>query len=322
MPTQYKLCFWNLENFFDVENSPRRSDKVKAAIGKSVIGWSEELLEKKTAQLASVIRKLNGGQGPDMLGVCEVENEYVMDLLVGELASLGRTYEVAHHDSPDERGIDVAFIYDSNLFTAEEKFDHFVMRRTATRDILQVNFKTSKGRLLVVVMNHWPSRSGGPASESAGYRAIAGETLAYFHQRIIEEKGADTPVLAMGDFNDEPFDASLESYALSTRGRTKVLKAEIYRFLDLMWPLMGQGQGTLFFDNYANLFDQFLVNKNLLKTNAAISVLPDSVEIIRFPEMVSGGDYPQPIPFGGMGKPVNENGFSDHYPVAISVQEK
>jgi endonuclease/exonuclease/phosphatase family metal-dependent hydrolase len=41
--------------------------------------------------------------------------------------------------------------------------------------------------------------------ESAGYRAIGRETLAYFHQRVWEVHGDETPVLVMGDFNDEPF---------------------------------------------------------------------------------------------------------------------
>lgn len=77
---------------------------------------------------------------------------------------------------------------------------------------------TQHNRLFVVVGNHWPARSGGNL-ESAAYRAIAGETLAYFHERILEVKGVETPVLAMGDFNDEPFDRSLVEYALSTQSR-------------------------------------------------------------------------------------------------------
>jgi hypothetical protein len=64
--------------------------------------------------------------------------------------------------------------------------------------------------------NHWPSRSGGQF-ESEGYRAIAGETLSYFHQRVLEVHGPQAPVLAMGDFNDEPFDPSLVRHAISTR---------------------------------------------------------------------------------------------------------
>ncbi len=280
------------------------------------------LLDKKISQLASIISQMNGGKGPEILGVCEVENKYVMDLLIDALDPLGRNYVVEHHDMKDGHGIDVGFIYDADLFTAEAQFSHFVMRRTGTRDLFQVNFRTKKNRLLVLVGNHWPSRAGGDALVSAGYRAIAGETLAYFHERILEVTGKDTPVLAMGDFNDEPFDRSLENYAQSQRSRTKVINATSPHFLNLMWPIMGQSQGTLYFDNCPNLFDQFLANKNMLKANSPIEAMPDSVGIVRFPEMMSKGDYPQPINFGGMGKPVNEKGFSDHFPVAVKVKEE
>jgi len=320
MPSQYRIVFWNLENLFDIEHSPRRSEKLQRAIGKDLQGWTQARLDRKISQLASIIRQMNGGSGPEILGVCEVENDHVMNLLVQALAPLGRNYAVEHHDMSDGRGIDVGFIYDADLFTVEAQFSHFVMRRTATRDLFQVNFRTQNGRLFVVVGNHWPARSGGKL-QSAGYRAIAGETLAYFHQRILEVHGAETPALAMGDFNDEPLDWSLVDYALSTRSRTKVVNAHIPRFLNLMWPLMGQGLGTYYYDNFPNVLDQFLANKNLLKRNVPLRVLPNSVEIVRFPEMIDTGDYPKPIRFGGMGKPVNQNGFSDHFPIAVTVSE-
>lgn len=320
MPQRYALAFWNLENLFDVEDSPRRSEKLQRAIGRDLAGWTQALLDRKVQQLASIIRQMNGGRGPDLLGVCEVENAFVMGLLVQALAPLGRTYAVAHHDMSDQRGIDVGFIYDSNLFTAEEQFNHFVMRRTATRDLLQVNFRTRGRRVLVIVGNHWPSRRGG-ALESACYRATAGETLAYFHTRILEVLGATTPVLAMGDFNDEPADRSLVDYALSTRSRAKVINADIPRFLNLMWEIAGQGLGTFYFDNWPNVLDQFLANRNLLLETAPIRLVPASAAVVRFPEMMAAGDYPRPVPFGGMGKPVNQNGFSDHFPVTVSVEE-
>jgi hypothetical protein len=256
-----------------------------------------------------------------------------MDLLVQSLAPLGRNYHVVHHETSDQRGIDVAFIYDQNLFTIETRviqgvvtpmiFGHVVMRRTATRDIVQVNFLTNHSggtQRLVLIGNHWPSRSGGHL-ESEGYRQIAGETLSYFHQRIREEYGDNTAVIAMGDFNDEPFDRSLTQYALSLRSRTKVVRGNIPYLLNLMWPLMQQGIGTFFFDNLPNMLDQFLVNENLLKTNSPVQVDLNSVRIHTFPEMVSPGLYPAPIIYGGMGKPVNPNGFSDHYPISIVVRE-
>lgn len=321
MPQRYCMGFWNLENLFDVEHSPRRSEKLERAIGRDLVGWTQALLDQKIAQLSSIVRQMSGGAGPDILGICEIENAHVVHLLASALNAIpGRTYAVAHHDGSDQRGIDVAFIFDTTRFTALEQFSHFVMRRTATRDLLQVNFRTTAGRTLVLLVNHWPSRSGGQL-ESAVYRAVAGETLAYFHERIIEVLGPATPVIAMGDFNDEPFDPSLVAYALSTRSVKKVQNARNPRFFNLMWPLMGTGLGSFYFDNFPNMLDQFLVNQNLLTAADPIRVLTDTVAVDRFPEMVSAGDYPRPIPFGGMGKPVNQNGFSDHFPISVVLEE-
>ena len=323
MSTQYHFAFWNLENLFDIEGSPRREDKVARVLGESIKGWTQALLDKKVSQLSSVIRKMNNAHGPDLLGVCEAENLFVIDLLVKSLAPLGRAYKIIHHDSPDKRGIDVAFIYDSNLFEvplplADNVFSHFVLRRTATRDILQVTFKTkAHQRELIVMGNHWPSRSGGEA-ESDAYRAMAGETLAYFHQRAMEIKGDKTPVIAMGDFNDEPFSASLVDYALSQRVSSLVTGGRNPYFFNLMWPILGQRVGTLYFDG-PNVLDQFLVNKNFLKPDSVFKVKPDSANIIHFPEMLKKDG--SPIPFGGMGKPVNQNGFSDHFPVEAILTE-
>ena len=88
--------------------------------------------------------------------VCEVENHIVLDKLLSTLNS-NRNYAVAHHDMSDKRGIDVAFIYDADIFTEEQQFHHVVLKRNATRDILQVNFKTHDGAELICIVNHWPS---------------------------------------------------------------------------------------------------------------------------------------------------------------------
>ena len=214
----YHIAWWNLENLFDEENAValgRRTDKVFRAIKDDITGWTPQLRDRKINQLASVIAAMNTGLGPDLIGVCEVENRFVVERLVDRVngtLSTPRNYTVVHADTNDGRGIDVAFIYDDSLFQVplplkESVFFHVVMRRHATREIVQVNFTTTTAaaRTWAVFGNHWPSRSGGQF-ESEGYRAIAGETLSYFHQRVLEVHGRQTPVLAMGDFNDEPFD--------------------------------------------------------------------------------------------------------------------
>jgi hypothetical protein len=84
----------------------------------------------------------------------------------------------------------------------------------------------------------------------------------------------------------------------------------------------GDQDGTLYYDNFPNILDQFLVNKRMATQNAAVRAVPGSVEILDFPEMVGGGDYPKPIRFGGVGRTtLNENGFSDHFPIGMQVIE-
>ena len=319
----YEIAFWNLENLFDEENSPRRTEKLQRTLQNELRDWTAEVLNRKISQLASIIRQIKQGRGPDVIGVCEVENQHVLELLVGALAPLGRNYDIAHDDTADRRGIDVAFIYDTDLFTAEAQFSHYIIKRSATRDLFQVNFRTRTRaqRLLVIIGNHWPSRRGGQY-ETEPYRIIAGETLAYFHQRIREvQNDNNVAVLAMGDFNDEPFNRSVVDYALSEQTRTKVTRARSPKFLNLMWPALGQRIGTYYHENAPDVLDQFLVSKGLVTGRPGIRAIPDSAEVLRFPEMVGTGAYPVPIRFG-RGSSLNRNGFSDHYPITLRLRER
>ena len=81
----YHIAWWNVENLFDEENAValgRRTDKVFRAIEDDIAGWTPQLRDRKIDQLASVIAQMNAGRGPDLLGVCEVENRFVVERLV------------------------------------------------------------------------------------------------------------------------------------------------------------------------------------------------------------------------------------------------
>ncbi len=320
---EHSIAWWNVENLFDVFDSPQRPAWLQDELEDELAGWTRPVLERKLAQLASIVSQLNGGQGPDLLGVCEIENQAVLDLLVGALATLGRNYRVAHHDTSDQRGIDVAFVYDADRFTAELQFSHEILKRAATRDLFQVNFRAAaSGELLVVIGNHWPSRSAGQY-ESEPYRILAAETLSYWHQRILEIQGGETAVLVMGDLNDEPDDRSLAGYALSTRNAEKVRRATLAapRFLNLMWPLFGSGVGTYYHDYFPNLLDQVLVSKGMLREDAVFRVLDGSTAVLRPPEMQTG-TYDVPRRHGRPSSNYDPDGFSDHYPVTLTLVEE
>lgn len=275
---------------------------------------------------------MNRNNGPDILGICEVENRWVIKKLVESLKHLPQhRYGIVHANTKDNRGIDVVFIYDTKKFEIEKNqsnekliFSHFIVKRKATRDILQVNFKTKgSDSRLVLIGNHWPSRSGGQY-ESEPYRMTAGETLSYFHQRILDENRTEeegkTAILVMGDFNDEPFNRSVTDYSLATTSILKVkLSKDAPRLYNLMWFIMAKGIGTFYFSNFPNLLDQFMVSKGIVE---GTKFKVKTVDRVIFPEMVKG-KYKYPIKFGRPSdKSLNEKGYSDHLPISLILEER
>lgn len=325
MKTTYFIAWWNLENLFDVYNSPDRPDWLQKGLNAELKGWTSAVMQKKIDNLCQVIGKMNNGIGPDILGVCEVENKTILEKLVSGLAGLGRNYGIAIHEMSDKRGIDIAFIYDKSKFIVGETFSHSVLKRTATRDIFQANFTTKSGRPFILIGNHWPARSAG-ILESEPARIIAAETLSYWLQRITEIRGNDIPVIVMGDFNDEPFSRSVTDYALATNSATNVIYAQSTRLFNLMWPMLARGEATYFYNNFPLIIDQFMVTKELIKSTGKFRIAKGGngdylVKIERFAEMTSGGRYPLPIRFSRPSDKsgFNPKGFSDHFPISMIV---
>jgi predicted extracellular nuclease len=313
----YFTTWWNLENLFDSENAPR-TDKLSRVLKKELEGWSDEILEKKINQLVKMLRTINGSNGPDILGVCEVENENVLKKFRDSLQqSLGRGYKIIHSDTQDERGIDVAFLYDKDKFAVDSQkvFFHVIVKRYATRDIVQANFRSKISNTeFVLVGNHWPSRSGGQL-ESEPYRMMAGETLAYFNQRIQDVHGQAIPILVMGDFNDEPFNRSITDYAKSTVSADRVLKARSVPWLyNFMWETIGSRVGTFYYSDVFNVLDQFMVSRGMLIDNAKLKVQQGSLHIEVFTEMSRNGI---PRKFGRPAEALDQDGYSDHFPISL-----
>lgn len=320
--TNHYIAWWNVENLFDVKDAPldRRPEELKRKIKADLKDWTAEVVDKKTTNLASVISQMNEGQGPDILGVCEVENRFVLEQLTDKVNVPGRNYQVIHHDMSDKRGIDVAFIYDNNKYTvnANEFFHHTIIKRYPTRELVQTTLQTQKGNDLILVGNHWPSRSGGQYG-SEPYRILTGETLSYFMQRILEEKGKDAAVIVMGDFNDEPFNRSLSDYALSVRDRNKVVNGNNPYLYNLMWPLLGQRRASYVYGGRPIMLDQFMVSKGIAKKSGKYDLRENLVKLEIFDGMVSG-DYNIPVRFGQQNP--NLDGFSDHLPISFILREK
>ena len=58
----------------------------------------------------------------------------------------------------------------------------------------------------------------------------------------------------------------------------------------------------------------------MVRQDAPVRAQPDTLQILRLPGTFTG-NYKRPKPFGGMGKPVDEDGYSDHFPIGLQVTE-
>jgi len=278
---EIKVAFWNVENLFDTTASPIAADLEFTPAQ----GWTEEAFDAKVANLASIITQMHGGAGPDLLGLCEVENKGVVEVLMSEI---GRPdYSVAHVEAPDIRGIDCSLIYSTEVFEDPPEADikgHLVHFRYPTRDIFQVRLTLKdNGAELNVFVNHWPSRSQGQF-ESEPHRMTVGERCGQLVDRVLKlnpeefDLAPDSAegltglnarwnrnVLLMGDFNDEPFNRSMTDYLMASKDLDKVeevlkpgsgrqiptMKAYLERepvLFNLSWPFLGQPDtGTYFY---------------------------------------------------------------------------
>ena len=317
MPADIRVAWWNLENLFD-SSGAQRDPELAGQLKAELKGWTVPVRDRKLDQLASIVKLMFAGAGPDLLGVCEVENEGVVQMLANRLTLAGRNYQVLDHDSPDARGIDVSFIYDGNVLTPTNPGHQVVVKRTATRDIFWATMTVAAtGHSFVAVANHWPARSEGQY-ESEPYRMLTGETLSFVLATLLDED-VDLPVLTMGDFNDEPYDRAMQEYLLGSNDPARVRNARTPRVLNLMWSMLGTDEpGTFRFGSTWNMLDQFLVTKGALRQASTLKVDRSSVSIFRPSVMRGSGGAPRR--FGRPAKQLDTDWYSDHFPITVELR--
>ena len=306
----FVVAFYNLENLFDTVNDPLKNDEEFLPDTEKL--WGAERLESKMKSLAEVIRGMN----PDILGVCESENEQVLkDLNSRHLADLGMA--VAYKESPDERGIDNGLLYKTKLFelVATDGIIVELPSRSPTRLILGVTLKHKKSKEIIrIYVNHWPSRRGG-LDESVPNRLKAAEVLRTEIDQFLV-KNPKASVICVGDFNDEPSDESI-TRVLGANAHScdkKQRPDSLSQLFNLAAAKKNAGEGSYLYRSNWNMLDQIIVNTRLVD-GKGIDYQCGSFEVYKFDKYVqkderyAGSSLPT---FGGK---KYLGGVSDHFPV-------
>jgi len=305
------IGFYNLENLFDTIDDPEKRDEEYTPEGKNK--WNDKKYQDKLFNMAhviSLIGKEGCQEGVSILGVCEIENRKVLEDLVAQPALLNRDLQIVHQSSPDKRGIDVGLLYNPSRFELLESksFRLNAFKETGdtlfTRDQLLVTGLLDKEKVHVIV-NHWPSRSGGEKVSRPNRNKAA--QLCRSICDSITNTDPDAKILVMGDLNDDPFNDSVKKY-IKTKAKKSNMSPE---YMYNPWEkILTKGYGTLAYRDTWNLFDQIILSNPLVdKKTDGYKFLTCKIFKKKFMIQQEGRykGYPKR----------REGGYSDHFPVYL-----
>lgn len=313
----YSIAFYNVENLFDTKDDPDKKDE--DFLPDADRKWDKEKYELKLSLLASAIAKIGDDNGPEVLGLCEVENKAVLQDLVKQKAIKKQKYQIVHHESPDVRGIDNALIFkkgtfelkSSKLFTVDFPNDP----NYKSRAILLVN-GMMRGTEINFIVNHFPSRRGG-LKESEPKRLVVAKKVREIVESLLNIN-SKANIVVMGDFNDEPTNNSIQEVLMAKGADFDPNSKQLFNTLA---DKDADGMGSYKYRGKWQMLDQILLSSNLLQSESSWKYVEGSGDVFS-PEWLK-----QQTPEKYKGSPLRTfagrkylKGYSDHFPVFIQLQ--
>lgn len=312
----FTVVYYNVENLFDTIDSPGIRDEEFTPEGS--YRWDTKRYRKKIEDLSRVLSTVNPGELPEVIGLSEIENKMVLKDLINSNYLKRGNYEIVFETGPDLRGINVALIFRMDEFTY---LSHRAIPvsfpfapESKTRDIFYVKGLAADNDTMHLFVNHWPSRLGGQA-ETEPRRIFAAMTLRNAVDSIFRINPV-AKILAMGDFNDEPTNASVFSFLNANNKRRNYNYNELY---NMMFDLHNfEDDGTLLFRGNWNMLDHIIVSRAFFDKDFGFSLNFDSGKSFRAPWMLekANRDGIQP-PFRTFAGQNYLGGVSDHLPVYV-----
>lgn len=334
----HTVAFYNFENFFDTINDPFINDDEWTPIG--IQHWTKKKYSQKLENLAKVLSGIGSSvnfDSPTFIGGAEIENRGVLEDLIKQPKLINKNYGIIHFDSPDKRGIDVALLYQKDhfkpitysnipLYLYRKKTKPSTIIKTESDDITDDSPQISpngyrvytRDQLLVtgfldgeeinILVNHWPSRSGGE-KKSSPYRQAA----AALNRKIIDSLQKINPkakIITLGDLNDGPYDKSVKLNLGAKGKKEEVPPLGIYNPFAQM---LKKGMGTIAFRDAWDIFDQIMVSETLINSDySSFQYWKAGIYNKSFLIQTKGQYKGYPLRHSA-----TEVGYSDHFPVYI-----
>lgn len=259
------IAFYNVENLFDTKDDPKTNDESFTPTGS--YRYTDKVYKQKLNNIANAIATMEGKDQPDgpaIIGLAEIENNTVLKDLTKQNAIKGRGYKYVWYNSPDNRGIDVAMLYNPKQFkvisskalpirfSGKDKYDK-------TRDVLYVH-GVLMGDTVHVLVNHWPSRAEGQRRSEPKRVAAAQVNKDKVDELLRENINAN--IIIMGDLNDNPDDISVTQTLRAYDNASIEKKGFLY---DPFAQLYKSGKGTSVYHRQWDMFDQIIISDGMLQ---------------------------------------------------------
>ena len=312
----FRVMSYNVENLFDCKHDSLKNDH--EFLPNSIRKWTHSRYKQKLLRISQTIAAVGENRLPDLIGLCEVENEKTMRDLTrySPLKKAGYKYLITH--SPDERGIDVALLYQPHRFQIlhheEIRIPSQRLNQRPTRNILHASGRLITGDTLHIFVCHFPSRSGG-TKKSYPFRCLATNMLKQKVDSLFSIR-TSTKILVMGDFNEYP-NSPLFTEVLQTQLPSDSIPPQSTSLYNLMSRLSG---GTYRYQGEWSIFDQILVSGTLFVKDNSLTVSPSLAHIANFPFLLEEDKrYGGKQPFRTYHGMKYKGGYSDHLPVYVDL---
>lgn len=311
----FRAMSYNVENLFDCQHDSLKEDREFTPEGER--HWTATRYADKLRKVARVILAAGDDHLPDVVGLCEVENDRCLSDLTRRRPLRRAGYRYVMTESSDVRGIDVALLYRQNAFRPlHQECIPIPPERTGgrpTRDILHVAGQLASGDTLDVFVCHMPSRSGGE-EQSESFRLYTAGVLRAAADSVMALRRRPA-VLIMGDFNDYPSNRSIAKVLGATAPAGEADERTLYNLM------AGRTDGTYRYRGEWGVLDHLIVSGSLLRGDGCLRTSADKAHVLRFPFLLEpddtyGGEMPMRT-FRGM---KYNKGYSDHLPVCVDFE--
>lgn len=319
--SSFQVLFWNVENLFDVQNDTLKNDE--DFLPNSLKHWNGYRYYQKLQQLSKAIIASGEWNPPALIGLCEIENDSVLHDLIYRtgLRNLDYRYVVTHSD--DLRGIDVALLYQADLFklitTEPISVGELPVGKRTTRDLLHVMGRVVSGDTLDLFIAHLPSRFGG-ARYSEPNRIYVSKIIRAKVDSILYSR-MSPKVIIMGDFNDYPKNKSISKILSVHNPNDKIIDSNIlYHMLAFSTEKSGFG-GTYKYKNSWDILDHLIVSGGLLDNSSSCHATSKEARIVNLPFLlIKDEKYGGFKPFRTYNGMHYLGGFSDHLPIILELE--